>query len=205
MVGVLDVLEVELPVARQDLAVAPEHFHRRLHHAPDPRRDLRADVALEGRRRLRQRGKHEPAEIGHAELARSLAPRLGVLGHAALPLHAAPERNTGEVAREVVGPVVIDAGDLLRVAAVRKAKERAAVRAAVLEAADRAGFVARHHHRHLADESSLEVALLRQLGLEAEEVPGVAAVDALLLAAVDVLVLVYPVGNAGQSFGGPGA
>jgi len=53
VVGVLDVLEIELPVARQYLAVAPEHFHRRFHHAPDLRRDLRADVALEGRHRLR--------------------------------------------------------------------------------------------------------------------------------------------------------
>jgi len=59
------------------------------------------------------------------------------------------------------------------------------VRAAVLEAADGTGFVPRRHHRHLARKSSLEVSLLRQLGLEAEEIPGVAAVDAFLLPGVD--------------------
>ena len=52
VIGVLHVLEVELPVARKNLAVTAEHAHRLLHHAPDPRGDLLTDVALEGRRRL---------------------------------------------------------------------------------------------------------------------------------------------------------
>ena len=49
----------------------------------------------------------------------------------------------------------------------------------------------------------LEIARLRQLGLEAEEIPRRAAEDPLLLAPVDVLVLVDPVRNARDAFGGP--
>src|SRR6266852_2450885 len=205
VVGVFDVFEVELPVALQHLSVAAEDLYRLLHHAADSRRDLGTDVALERRRLVRERREHQAAEDLDAELSRRLALRVGVPGHAALALDATAERDRSEVALQVVGPVVIDAGDLFRVAAVRETQERTAVRAAVLEAADGTGFVPRRHHRHLAGESGLEVALLRQLGLEPEEIPGVAAVDALLLTAVDVLVLVYPVGNAGQAFGRPGA
>ena len=98
---------------------------------------------------------------------------------------------------------MIDAGNLLRLAALLEAQERAAVRAAVLEAVERAPLVARHHHRHAADESRLEVARVGQLGFEPQEIPGRSAVDALLLARVDALVLVHPIRDAREPLGGP--
>src|SRR3989441_1000374 len=168
VVGVLHVLEVEFPVALQHLGVAAEDLYRFLHHAANPRRDLGTDVQLDRRRLVGERREHQSAENLDPEFPRGLALRLGVGRHAAFALYAATKRHRGEVAAQVVSPVVIDAGDLLRVAAVRQTKERAAVRAAVLEAADGAGLVARHHDRHLAGESGLEVALLGQLGLEPE-------------------------------------
>src|SRR6267378_648402 len=205
VVGVLHVLEVELPVALQHLAIAAEDLHGFLHHAADSRRDLGTDVAFDRRRRLRERREHQAAEDLDAEFSRRMAPRVGVPGHAAFALDATAERDRSEVAPQVVGPVVIDAGDLFRVAAVRETQERTAVRAAVFEAADGTGFVPRRYHRHLARERGLEISLLRQLGLKAEEIPGVAAVDAFLLPGVDFFVLVDPVGNAGEAFGRPGA
>ncbi len=182
-----------------------EDFHRLLHDAADAHRDLRADVALDRRGLVGERRKNQAAEDLDAEFLRRLALRLGVGGHTPFTLHAAAERHRGEIAAQIVSPVVIDADDLFNVAPILQAKERTAVRAAVLEAADGTRFVARHHHRHLARESGLEVALLRQLGLEPEEIPRVAAVDAFLLPGIDCLVLVYPVGNAGEAFGRPGA
>src|SRR5882762_4492745 len=174
VVGVLHVLEVELPVALQHLGVAAENLYGLLHHAADSRRDLGTDVAFDRRRLVRERREHQPAKALDAEFSRRLAPRVGVPGHAAFALDATAKRDRSEVALQVVSPVVIDAGDLFRIAAVRETQERTAVRAAVLEAADGTGFVPRRHHRHLARESGLEVSLLRELGLESEEIPGVA-------------------------------
>src|SRR5581483_1922253 len=109
-------------------------------------------------------------------------------------------------AREVVRPVVVDARELLLRASARlHADERAAVRAAVLEAAQRPAAVARDHDRHVADEGRLEVTRRRKLGVQPDEAPGRAAEDKRLLPGVDFLVLVDPVRDARVALGGPGA
>src|SRR5476649_2310084 len=68
--------------------------------------------------------------------------------------------------------------------------------AAIFEAVDGAVGIAHHDHRHGADEVGAIVALLGNVGLEADEVPGVALEQALQLALVVRLVLVDPVGHA---------
>ena len=60
------------------------------------------------------------------------------------------------------------------------------------------------HYGHLADERRLEIARIRQLRLEPEKIPGRTAIDAFLLARIDILVLVHPVGNPRDALGGPG-
>ena len=83
------------------------------------------------------------------------------------------------------------------------ADQRAAVRAAVLPGVQRALGVARHHHRHVADEGGDEALRLGELGLQAQVAPRRAAQDPLLLLPVEVLVLVHPVRNARHALGGP--
>jgi hypothetical protein len=131
--------------------------------------------------------------------------RLAVGGHAALAGDAAPERHPGQPAGEIIGPVVIDAGDLLRRAALREAQQRTAMGAAVLEGMDGAVVVAGDHHRHVAEIGEPERIRLRQLGFQAQEGPGIAAEDALLLLRIEVAVGVEPVGNAGEPFRRPWA
>jgi hypothetical protein len=131
--------------------------------------------------------------------------RLAVGGHAALAGDAAAERDPGELAGEVVGPVVIDAHDLLRLAAVLETEQRAAVGAAVLEGVDDAVLVAGDDHRHVAEIGEPERIGRRQLRLQAQEGPGVAAEDALLFLGIEVAVGIEPVGNAGEAFRRPWA
>src|SRR6185437_8142121 len=102
--------------------------------------------------------------------------------HAALLLEAAAERHADEVAGEVVGPLMVGTDELLGVAARRAAKLGAAMGAAVLDDAHRAVAVARDDDRGRPDEGALEVAGVRDLRLERDEVPGGSMEDALDLA-----------------------
>ena len=168
-----------------------------------PRGDLGAEISLEGRRRRSASvANTSPAKVSSAQLARRLPLGCRVLRHAALAADAAPERDTGEVASKVVGPVVIDAGEFLALPR-GEAQQRAAVGAAVLERVQLAVGVARHHDRHVAEVGGAERVGARQLGLEAEKVPGVAAKDALLFLRVEIRVGIDPVRHAGQAFAGP--
>ena len=62
-----------------------------------------------------------------AQPARRVLFRMAVGRHAALPADAPAERNAGQVAAKIVGPVVIDAGDFLGVAAFLVTQQRAAM------------------------------------------------------------------------------
>ena len=138
-----------------------------------------------------------------AQLLGRLRLRPGIGRHAALAADALAERDVGEVAGVVVGPVVIDAAEALDAAAGMHGDERAAVRAAVFERMQITLPVARHDDGHLADEGGEVAVGLGELRFEAEIVPRGAEEDAPLLLAVDVLVLVDPVGDARRAFGGP--
>ena len=125
--------------------------------------------------------------------------RVKVIGHAALLFHAAPEWHADEVALEVVCPLVVGAHELGRVAQVLLAELHTAVGAAVLDDVDAALFIARHHHRLVADEGALVVAGVGDFGLERDISPALAAKNTLLLALVDFRVGVGPVGHARNS------
>src|SRR5271170_6316337 len=77
--------------------------------------------------------------------------------------------------------------------------------AAVLESMNGAVLVAGDHHRHVAEIGEPERVRRRQLGLQAQEGPGIAAEDALLLLRIDIAVGVEPIGNAGEAFRRPRA
>ena len=144
---------------------------------------LGAEILRERRRRGAERAEHEPGERLDAQPARRVLLRLAVGRHAALAGNAAAERDPGELAGEIVGPVVIDADDLARLAALLEAQQRAAMGAAVLEGVDDAVGVAGHHHRHVAEIGERKLVRRRQFRFKAQEGPGVAAEDALLLLA----------------------
>jgi len=84
--------------------------------------------------------------------------RIEIHGHAALFLHAAPERHADQIALQVVGPLVVGTHELGGAAEMPLAELHAPVSAAVLDDVDRAFLVAHHHDRLLADESALEIA-----------------------------------------------
>ena len=144
-----------------------------------------------------------PAKVSSAKLARRVPLGCRVRRHAALAGDAAPERDTGQVAGKVVGPVVIDAGEFLALAMRGETEQRPAMGAAILERVQLAVGIARHHDRHVAEVGGAERVGARQLGLEAEKIPGVAAKDALLFLRVEIRVGIDPVRHAGQAFAGP--
>src|SRR5205823_13628127 len=166
---------------------------------------LLAQVRLQGRGVRRQAREDEAAERRRAELPRP------VLGLAERGRHPAPavrpllERDADEVALEVVGPGVIDALEPLGRPRVLERDERAAVRAPVLEGVEGAVLAAYDDDGHLAHEGGAVVAGPRDVGLEADVVPDGAFEDAAELGAIVRLVLVDPVGHAGEGLHGPGA
>src|SRR5437016_6253464 len=101
--------------------------------------------------------------------------------HAALALDPALKGDPGQLAFEVIAPAVIDAGDLLAVALLGQAQEVAAMGAAVDEGIDRAVGPAHDDDRDLANRCRDPVAGLRDLGREAQIVPGWPLEDPLLL------------------------
>src|SRR5258708_33883738 len=127
-----------------------------------------------------------------------LGPAVG--RHAALAGDAAAKGNAGELAGEVIGPVVVDADDLARLAALLEAQKRAAMGAAVLEGVNDAVYVARHHHRHIPEIGGAKAARRRQLGLHAKISPGIAAEDALLLPVLKRPIGINPLRHADEAF-----
>src|SRR6266508_1159654 len=121
----------------------------------------------------------------------------------AVSADALAEGDAGKRAAEVVAPVVIDADDVARLPELVEHEERAAVRAAVLEGVQCAVLVTGHHHRHLTEIRAAIAVGARQLGLEAEEIPGRAAEDARLLRLIDLAVGIDAIGHAGEPFGRP--
>ncbi len=200
VVGVLDVLHVELPVAGQHLAVAAEHLHWRAHHPADARDDLGAEILFERRRVRRKRAEDEARERRELELARSVRLRAALRRHAALAAQPLAEGDPGEVAAQVVAPIVIDADDVARFAALVEQEQRSAVRAAVLERVQVTVLVARHHHRHRTEARAAIAVGVCELRFETEEIPGRPAKDAFLLLLVNGWVAIDPIGHPREPF-----
>src|SRR5690606_39059867 len=110
--------------------------------------------------------------------------------HAALALDAVLEGHAGEIALAVVAPGVVDALEAVGAARFLERDQRAAVRAAVLEAVDLAVVVAHHRPRRGADEGGPETARLGDLDVQAEVVPDRSLEDLVLFARIDIGVVI---------------
>src|SRR5207245_7895741 len=100
--------------------------------------------------------------------------------------------HTGELARQVVGPAVIDALDLFEIALPLEAQEVPAMRATVDERIDLARSIAGYDHRGLADRRGDIVARPGDLGRQTQKAPGRALEDPLLLQPVLLGIGVEP-------------
>ena len=178
MIGVLDVLDIELPVVVQDLRGRAEDFRLAAHDPADLRADQVADIFGQRRRLRRQRAEDEPGELVRAQFFQPVLFETEALRHAALAADAAAERDAGQIAGEIVAPGMIDAGQpVLGVAALLQADEIAAMGAAVDHRMDLAVLAARDDDRRLAEKRRLVVARLGQFVGEAEILPGGAEKD----------------------------
>src|SRR5256885_58244 len=129
--------------------------------------------------------------------------RIEIRRHTALLLHAAPERDTDQIALQVIGPLMVGAHELGGAAEMLLTELHAAVGATILDDVDRAFLVAHHDDWLFAYEGPLEIARARQLRFERHVVPARTAENALLLPRIDLRVGVDPVGDAGNAFSGP--
>jgi hypothetical protein len=82
-----------------------------------------------------------------------------------LPLYPL-ERQPGDVALQVVAPVVVRAGKRLGVTGIALAESDAAMRAAIGESVDTAVGVAHDDDRHVPDKAALVVAGVRDLAFK---------------------------------------
>ena len=204
VIGVPDILGVKLPVVRQHLAVAAEQPDRPAQHAGEPGADFRTEPVFQAGHVRAEGAEHQPRPCRHAQLARPVPGLVEALRHAAGAVYAALEGHAAQIAFEVVVPGVIDALDAPPAPAFAEADERAAMGAAVLERMQPALPVAADDHRRLADEGGSPGGRLRQLRLHAEEMPGRAAEQALLLRLVKGGVAVNLEGHAREARTRPG-
>ena len=178
VVDVLHVLQIELPVVVHDLGRAADQLQRRLAQGtldkpyrfrPEEGFDV-GDLGIEGT-------EDQPAELGHLDRPQTVPGLVEIAGHAAPAVRTVLERHVSEVALEVVGPGVIDAGQALDAAPRLQAQQRAAMGAAIEEAAKRAVLATNHEHRRLADFGGFVIPVPGQFGRQAEEIPHRALVD----------------------------
>src|SRR5688572_5146516 len=155
MVVVAAVLDVELPVGvAHELAVAAQDPRLAVQRALHVLDHHRAEVVAQGGRALRERPEDEPADGLDPQADQPVARLLEVGGHAALALYALLEGDAGEVAVEVVDPVMVGAGEVARLGAVAariEADDGALVDAAVHQRVDAAVGLAHHDDRGVAD------------------------------------------------------
>ena len=204
MIGVLDVLHVELPVVGKRLRIPAEHDGLASRQdAFDAGGDRLAQIFLERGHRFREAAEHQPVEFCHPQLARPVVLHAERRRHAALAFDAVLEGDADEVALPVVGPGVVDAAEVLGIAARLERDQSAPVRAAVLEGVELAVGVARHDHRSVADGGGAEVAHVGHLRGQAQKIPQRALEKPALLRCVDLRVLKQPVGDAGKARLGP--
>src|SRR4051794_18471833 len=102
VIGVLDVLDVELPVVRKHLSETPEH-HRgaAAEHPLDAVHDLLAEIFLDRWHVFGERAENQTVNDRDAQLARTMLLHLEGLRHAALALDAILESDACQVALRV--------------------------------------------------------------------------------------------------------
>jgi hypothetical protein len=169
------VLHEELPVRVLDHAVADrDHLHladrRAVAHVVEC--DLRVAEELGERRALGRQAREHEAPVA-VDPCRGLHAAVGVVGREPRAVVALHQRDRAHAPVEVEGPRVVRADERLPGVALLVAAELdAAVRAAVVEHADRAVLVAHHHHRLAADLQGPVVADVRHLRRVAAVDPG---------------------------------
>src|SRR5262249_7887318 len=107
------------------------------------------------------------------------------------------------IAFEVVAPGVVDAGQIVSMAAPFQTHQIAAMGAAVNHRVDLAVLRARNDDRRLAEKGRQVVARLRQLAGERQILPGRAEKDPAELCLIDLGVAEHPVRHARIAFGRP--
>src|ERR1700722_4240592 len=200
VIGVLDVLHIELPVIGECLGVAAENNRSpSRHHAADAGMDFLAEMLFQRRHFVGETAEHNPEGFGQAKLARVMLLHAEGGRHATLALDAVLESHLLEVALTVVAPGVIDAGESLGVAALLQRDQCTSMRAAVLEGVEFTVGVPADDDRGIADEGGNEVACVLHLDCEAEIVPGRSLKDTALLGGIDVAILEDPERHAGHA------
>ena len=196
MVRVFDVLLHQLPVARNALAVVAQHHQlAAVEQAVKVLQDGWAHEVFERLHVVVKRREHHAAARGHFQGREAVVFGVKVGRHAAIDLavlaHATPKRHALQIALQRVAPLVVRADKLFLVAVALAAKLHAPVGADVLDHMDLTTLAARHDDRSLAHHGALEVAHIRDLGLQAHVTPVAFVKEALQLLFVPVFVGVH--------------
>src|SRR5215475_5887436 len=150
-----------------------------------------------------QRAEYEVTELVDAQFLEAVLFEAETRRHAALAGDAAAKGDAIEVALEIVTPGMVDAGQVVGMAASLQADEVAAMSAAVNHRVDLAVVPAGDDDRRLPEKRRQVVAGLRQLAAECEVLPGGPEKDAVKLGAIDVGIGEHPVRHACVAFGRP--
>src|SRR3546814_3994439 len=105
----------------------------------------------------------------HAKLGEAVLRLVEIARHPAFALHASQKGQPHQIAGQIIGPVMIGAGDILRLATVFPAQQRTAMGAAILDDVDFAPGVPGDDDGTLADPGSLEPVRLGNLAIETED------------------------------------
>src|SRR5580704_11488144 len=104
MVGVLDVLGIELPVVGQYLSAAAENAGRPVQHAADAGGNFWPEIGFEIGGVVAKRPENQAGEFGDPQPVQIVLVLAKLGGHAALPLDPALERDAGQFPGQVIGP-----------------------------------------------------------------------------------------------------
>src|SRR5262245_59691293 len=204
VVGVLDVLHVELPVVGKHLRVSAENNSLALRQDPfDSRRDRLTQILLEGRYDFGETAEHEPRKLDHAQLAWSVVVHAKRRRHATLAFDAIFKSDADEVPLSVVSPGMVDTTEVPGVAARLERDERPAVRTTVFEGVKLPISIACNDDGRVTDASGAEITGLGYRDRQAEKVRHRPVKQAALLGGVDLRVLKEPVGHTRQTRLGP--
>src|SRR5712671_7627041 len=95
VIGILDVLGVELPIVRQYLGAAAENPGWPVQHPTDAAGDFRPEIGLEITRVVAKRSEHQSGKLRHPQPLKIVVVLAELGRHPALALDPALERDTG--------------------------------------------------------------------------------------------------------------
>ena len=163
VVALEEVVDVDLPVARELVAVAAQVAHRGQVDRRDAFGDAGVDL-VERRHVVAQRHEHQALPFVHAQRRQADVLDLEVAG----VLHL---RRAAQLAGEGVGPAVVLAVQRLGALAVAQRERPRAVAADIWKCAQHAVLPAHQQHRHAGDLLDHVVARLGQQALVRHQLP----------------------------------